>query len=823
MMACSNLKSIVAEFLLSHGANVNQRDWESGWTPLHRALFYGNIENALLLKRYGASFDTFDNDFITPLQLVPYRCTFSTELDPYVFGKNKNYNLGIGNINSRLYPELLKSLPNISRTSVNKYHSLFLSDRESKSKLYGCGISKEGRLGVGSEATVVNAQEIPIKFNHRNDTIIDISAGLHHSLILTEKSVYGCGSNKHFQLGLRNVEKSLLFTEIHFDRTEVNVTKLNTIIACDYHSVFANNQGVYICGLNLGQFGGIQESVTFPRKLANPAPQNDLQIKWVQSNNACICVYAATKEAPFLTIYYNRKVKSYKNPMMEEIKLCTIIGGEMLYNSDEISKNSSQKPLMIVLMTQYKNLYIWYEDIMQFVKVHVSPLFTEHLQYFDDFLPCGDGILLKAQGQLFEASFQHKIAKMYHVDSEFQEFHSKRDVAQFQCSKMTFKRLPCVVNVSSYSCDIDGESFIAVMNHRVVKVPIIKKEIFDFSSLLNEFEYESSGILDVCIKVGDEEFKANKLLISSRCELLKNLINASLNNFITIEDNRLTPAMFKCILIWIYKSKIDKEEINEITRLTKEEKVIKKLIQNFHDISVEWNLNGVFNEIIGHYPNLDKRFDKKINKAFRWFNLDDFPELYDVTILLDENQKIKAHKVILMMRIEYFRMMFYHCWSEDSVVDLKHISINFMRPIIQFSYDNDINAIKNSAQNENFIYNMIAICDQYLIENMKTIFESMVCERLSLRNCAENLEFSITYNCHMLKRYCMEFISLNLARLLESTVLDSLESSILKELSIFYREWFLYDVNYTITPAFDVPTEEEIDEKIKGSFKFFNF
>lgn len=817
MLACSNLKPVVTEFLLNHGANIQQKDWESGWTALHRAIYYGNIENALILKRFGASFDTFDNDYFTPLQLIPYRCTYSSDNVPYVFGKNKNYNLGIGNINSRQHPEMLKSMPQIIMTSVNKYHSLFLSSRDNKSKLYGCGISKDGRLGIGSEATAVNVQEIPIKFNARNDTIIACSAGLHHSLILTEKTVYGCGSNKHFQLGLRDIERSLSFTEIHFDRNEVNVTKLHTIIACDYHSVFVNGQGVYICGLNLGQFGGIQESVPYPRKLANPSQQSDLKIQWAQSNNCCICVYAAHKEASFFTIYYNRKVKTYKNPMMEKLKKCAIIGGEMLYNSDEISKSSSQKPLNIVLITEFKNFYIWYEDIMQFVKVHVSPLFTQQIS---EFITCGDGILVCAQGQLFQANIQHKLSKMYQVESEYQEFHTKRDVSQFQCSKMTFKRIQSVTNVLTYSCDVDGESFVTVMTHCIVKIPPIKKETFDFSTLLfDEFEYENSGILDVTFEIKNEIFKGNKFLIFSRSTLLRNLIETS-NGIVTIEDVRLTPPMFKCILSWIYKNKIDEEEMKEITRHTSDENVIKKLLQNFHDIAVEWNLNGIYNEIVDHYPKLEKRFEKKIIKLFRWFNPDDLSDLYDVTILLDENQKIKAHKVILMMRVEYFKMMFYHCWSEDSVVDLKHISISFMRPIIQFAYDNDVEALKKSATSENFIYNMIAICDQYLIENMKTIFETLICEKITLRNCVENLEFSITYNCHLLKKYCLEFISLNMVRLLETNVLESLDAEILKELNTFYRQWFLFDVNYTITPAFDVPTEEEIDEVIKGK-KYF--
>ncbi|KAL7032198.1 hypothetical protein ACKWTF_007251 [Chironomus riparius] len=813
MIASSNAKPVVADFLLEHGANFQAKDFESNQTALHRALYYGWVENAIILKRYGASFDIFDADYLVPLQLIPYGSQYSVEQFAYVFGKNKNYNLGIGNTTSKQYPDALKSLPSMREASVNKFHSLFLSN---DNKIFVCGVGKEGRLGIGNESTIVTPQEVSIKYNYKNERISSISAGLYHTLVRTQKAIYGCGSNQHFQLGMKTTDKVLTFTEISFDRTEINVLKMHTIIACDYHSVFANEQGVYVCGLNVGQFGGVQESIISPKKLSNPVPgHKDVKIEWAQSNNCCICVYSSNKEMNFFTVFYNKRVKSYKNPLMENFQQCAIIGGEMLYNSDEISKSSSQKPLSITILTQYKNLYIWYEDISQFVKVHLSPLFTTQIR---DFLPCGDDLLIDADGQLFKASIQHKISKIYQLNSEYQEFHSKRDTAQFLASKMSLKRIQNVSNVNSFCCDVDGESFITIMNQRRVKVPELTTEAYDFTILLDDYQFEGSGIMDVTFMVKNTQFKANKFVVFSRCELLKNFIKHDTKNEIcTIEDQRLTPEMFKCILIWVYKNNITSAEMNDVVRTASDENAKKRIAKDFHDIAVEWNLNGVYNLIVTHFSNFIKRPDKMTYKTFRWFLIDDLPDLYDVTILLDENQKLRAHKVVLMMRIEYFKMMFYHSWSENNTVDLKHISMSFMRPIVQYAYDNDVNALKKADFSENFVYNMIAICDQYLIENMKLIFETIVCERITLRNCAENLDFSFSYNCNVLKKYCMEFIALNFARLIEGNYLECLDSFILKELSLFYRKFFHFenDSNYIITPSYDAPTEEDIDEIIK--------
>lgn len=67
----------VAEFLIRNGANINAKDRESGLTPISRAILYGNLAEAVLLARQGASLLP-DNDYLNPLQ---YCCRVKKQLD----------------------------------------------------------------------------------------------------------------------------------------------------------------------------------------------------------------------------------------------------------------------------------------------------------------------------------------------------------------------------------------------------------------------------------------------------------------------------------------------------------------------------------------------------------------------------------------------------------------------------------------------------------------------------------------------------------------------------------------------------------------------
>lgn len=85
---------------------------------------------------------------------------------------------------------------------------------------------------------------------------------------------------------------------------------------------------------------------------------------------------------------------------------------------------------------------------------------------------------------------------------------------------------------------------------------------------------------------------------------------------------------------------------------------------------------------------------------------------------------------------------------------------------------------------------MVILCDQYFINHVRNIFETLLVERLSLPKCVDMLEFAKEYNCKLLKKCSLEFMVQNMARVLEYRILEDLDFQLLKEIGELYRKEF---------------------------------
>lgn len=261
--------------------------------------------------KYGASFEVTDDDFKNPIQCC---CSLkksdkkSIQNELFVWGSNKNYSLGIGKLGT---PESLdifrKGNIFIRDVSIGTFHSIFLTDNQ---EVYVVGHGKGGRLGIGSENTLVVPTKVNIPFRSSEEKVISVSASRHHSVILTDHGiVYSCGLNTQFQLGLKpSPEKLLFFREVN-GIPVVNGKSLIGVIARNYHSLVYSDSEIYVWGLNGGQFGfkPEQEAILLPKRISIV----DQKILLVDSSNSAIVCYTASK---LLYVIHKFKIKHFKSP-----------------------------------------------------------------------------------------------------------------------------------------------------------------------------------------------------------------------------------------------------------------------------------------------------------------------------------------------------------------------------------------------------------------------------------------------------------------------------------------------------------------------------
>ncbi|XP_062547692.1 inhibitor of Bruton tyrosine kinase [Armigeres subalbatus] len=818
-LAASVGRYAIAEWLLNNKASMVLKDCESGHTALHRAMYYGCVGVAVLLLKQGAVIDVPDEDFVNPLQLcsnIPKHKDSGIGDEIVVWGKNRNYNLGIGNVEGRDIPDCIdyfrKHRITIAKMSINCYHSVFLAKN---GDVYATGHGRGGRLGNGTENTVVFPIKVTVSMRSIDERIIDVSTGRHHTLLLSDHNcIYSSGENTHCQLGIKPPpEKQLTFKEIGGLHNFAD-KRIKRIIAKDFHSIAVCEATVFVWGLNGGQFGMKKEvnPVLLPKALPLDIEQGkdkltnvDTTIKLVESSNAAIVVYTKSN---YLYIFNTFKRRTYKNPLMEKFECISVSGGELATKKEDLSKQTKQ--LRILAFTISRNIYIWYEDCQQFVRCVFAQ--SRNLE-IEKIVWCNNNALVLLLGNLYYGTITHKLnAQAVTQMSEYTETYAKKEMSTTSKTRIELKRIKNLNNVTDFVCDNDGENFAALLENsrRCFQVPKQYESNYDFGNLLAE-AHEMDGVHDLVFVVDYQSFPVHKFIIYHRCRHLRRLAEKQpTEQQIHLKGYEgLTVSIFELILRYIYT--------NEVVSRADVEKLIKQLhpgcaIDEQSTSEMVTRLRKVFKQLeIGTLnESLKSLSEEPVLEDFPKLLRDSYPELRDVTIRLQDNQEIKAHKCVLMARLEYFNMMFSHTWTESKTVNLNTIPMEYMEPIVDFLYNNDYQKIRDQKYSESFLFNMVVICDQFFIEELKCLFEAIIADRINLKNVGELLDYAFQYNCEVLKNICMQYISVNLAKLLEQRSLDCLEPAILTQIDKFYKEFYNLAAYRTITPSAEAISDEEM-------------
>uniref|UniRef100_H0WAX0 Inhibitor of Bruton tyrosine kinase n=1 Tax=Cavia porcellus TaxID=10141 RepID=H0WAX0_CAVPO len=836
----------VLDWLIEKGVDPTVKDKESGWTALHRSIFYGHIDCVWSLLKHGVSLYIQDKEGLSALDLLmkdrPTHVVFKNTdpTDVYTWGDNTNFTLGHGSQNSKHHPELVdlfsRSGIYIKQVVLCKFHSVFLSQ---KGQVYTCGHGPGGRLGHGDEQTCLVPRLVEGLSGHNCS---QVAAAKDHTVVLTEDGcVYTFGLNMFHQLGITPPPSSCNVPR----QMQAKYLKGRTIIgvaAGRFHTVLWTRESVYTMGLNGGQLGYLldpngEKYVTAPRQVS-ALHHKDITLSLVAaSDGATVCV--TTRGDIYLLADYQCKKMASKY-----VYFCKNKHHFRIFAFDYFCLLSASSE------------YICY-------KVLINGIF-----FLSDIL-----------------SNLHNSSSDVSCVSDTNSVYER-----IRLEKLTFAH-----RAVSVSTDPSGCNFAILQSDpktSLYEIPAVSSSSFfeEFGKLLRETD-EMDNIHDVTFQVGNRIFPAHKYILAVRADFFQKLFlsddtaldfpdvyrkdedSAGCHLFVV---EKVHPDLFEYILQFIYTDTCDflthgfrprihlskkpeeyqdalnsqrnkmncyEDDSQKLTfevyksspthtiseRQKSKPKSLKKGKSIGEDDPVRMLQNNI-SAICSFLSFLDRldgvRFEnEKINVVARKtgsklkLSQKKCSFLCDVTMKSVDGKEFPCHKCVLCARLEYFRSMLSSSWIEASSCAALEMPIHsdILKVILDYLYTDEAVVVKES-QNVDFICSVLVVADQLLITRLKEICEVALTEKLTLKNAAMLLEFAAMYNAKQLKLSCLQFIGLNMAALLEARSLDVLSDAVLKDLSVFYRKMIPAMERRIITPYQDGPDISYLDIEDSDTF-----
>lgn len=252
---------------------------------------------------------------------------------------------------------------------------------------------------------------------------------------------------------------------------------------------------------------------------------------------------------------------------MERITQISASGG--LITESYKNCQRQDKPLRFIVLTEFHNVFIWYETTEKFVKCSFTA--CRYLE-IDKIIWSNDEILLSYLGNLYKGTATHELKhKMINIPGEYQETYVKKELSSDQKTKIDLKRIPLIDKVFDFCSDPEGENFVALVENprKYYSLPELIEKPYDYSNLYSAV-HESDSVHDLCFSLGDRCFPVHRIIISHRSDYLKGIIAKNHGEkFIVLQELAelgLPCDMFALILRYIYTNQpIMKNEIERVT------------------------------------------------------------------------------------------------------------------------------------------------------------------------------------------------------------------------------------------------------------------
>ncbi|XP_061845864.1 inhibitor of Bruton tyrosine kinase isoform X2 [Colius striatus] len=607
----------------SKGVDLLAKDKESGWTALHRSIFYGYIDCVLSLLKHGVSLYIQDKEGLSALDLVmkdrPIHVVFK-KTDPtevYTWGNNINFTLGHGGQQGKHHPELVDLFPRngiyIKQVVLCKFHSVFLSH---KGQVYTCGHGQGGRLGHGDEQTCLVPRLVEGLAGHQCS---QIAAAKDHTVVLTEDGyVYTFGLNTFHQLGI-NPPSANCTVPRQVQAKNLKGRMVIGVAAGRFHTVLWTKEAVYTMGLNGGQLGYLldpngEKCVTGPRQVS-ALHHKDISLSLVSaSDGATVCV--TERGDIYLLAEYQCKKMASKQLNLKKV---LVNGGYLDYKVDtqHLQENGGEK-ICILALDEAGRVFCWKSSnnsMKQCRWVYGRQVFMS------DIALNGNEIMFVTQdGEAFTGEWMEEGKKISEKKELASSLHnSSCDVSCEHDTNSVYERirlqkLTFVHRAVSIATDPNGCNFAVLQSDpktSLYEIPSVSLSSFgeDFGKLLDETD-EMDSIHDVTFQIGTRTYPVHKYILAIRSDFFKKLFVSNDNQLDTPDVYRkdedavgcdlyviekVHPDLFAYLLQFMYTDTCDLLTHGYKPKLLhkgKSEEYQDTLISNLSKMSFDENVNG---------------------------------------------------------------------------------------------------------------------------------------------------------------------------------------------------------------------------------------
>ncbi|XP_015425779.1 PREDICTED: inhibitor of Bruton tyrosine kinase isoform X6 [Myotis davidii] len=538
-------KKGVLEWLIEKGVDLLVKDKESGWTALHRSIFYGHIDCVWSLLKHGVSLYTQDKEGLSALDLImkdrPNHVVFKNTdpTDVYTWGDNTNFTLGHGSQNSKHHPELVdlfsRSGVYIKQVVLCKFHSVFLSQ---KGQVYTCGHGPGGRLGHGDEQTCLVPRLVEGLSGHNCS---QVAAAEDHTIVLTEDGcIYTFGRNTFRQLGIIPPLSSCNVPR----QMQAKYLKGRTIIgvaAGRFHTVLWTKEAVYTMGLNGGQLGYLldpngEKCVTAPRQVS-ALHHKDITLSLVAaSDGATVCV-TTRGDIYLLTDYQCKKMASKQL----NLKKVLVSGGRLEYKVDpEHLKENEGEKICILAMDGAGRVFCW-RSVSSSLK-QCRWAYPRQVFISDIALNRNEILFVTQDGEGFRGKWFDEKRKSSEKKAEILSnlHNSSSDVScvsdtnsvyeRIRLEKLTFAHRAVSVSTDPSGCNFailqsDPKTRLDGVRFENEKINVIAKKTGNKPKLNQK---KCSFVYDVTMKsVDGKEFRCHKCVLCARLDYFHSMLSSS--------------------------------------------------------------------------------------------------------------------------------------------------------------------------------------------------------------------------------------------------------------------------------------------------------